>query len=271
MSRYGFEESIRDGATLKLHFEPRLIDLHIDKAAHRRRLQGSDRRPVGPGQGQPRQDRRQDGRAGQDARAHPQGLRGHRRALPDARWSPTASRARSSPSTGSRCLLFKAELDKLLPPEATDIVMSVQAADKKDHPEYAQYDRSAGRRGTAARPLPRPGRPAEADHRHGQAADRLRRAHPAGDVPGQAAARPHAAAGHLPREPHLLRAEDPRPDRGLPRHLRRRGGGAGVRRPERQAGGQQHPGAEGQAARSDAEVPGLLPWRRPHASRATRA
>ncbi|MBN0401568.1 type I restriction endonuclease subunit R, partial [Pseudomonas aeruginosa] len=38
--------------------------------------------------------------------------------------------------------LFKAELDKLLPPEATDIVMSVQAADKKEHPEYAAYDRS---------------------------------------------------------------------------------------------------------------------------------
>jgi len=33
MSRYGIEESIRDGATLKLHFEPRLVDLHIDKAA----------------------------------------------------------------------------------------------------------------------------------------------------------------------------------------------------------------------------------------------
>jgi type I restriction enzyme R subunit len=33
MSRYGFEESIRDGATLPLHFEPRLIELHIDKAA----------------------------------------------------------------------------------------------------------------------------------------------------------------------------------------------------------------------------------------------
>ena len=40
------------------------------------------------------------------------------------------------------CLLFKAELDKLLPPEASDIVMSVQAADKKEHPEYAPYDRS---------------------------------------------------------------------------------------------------------------------------------
>ena len=33
MSRYGFEESIRDGATLPLHFEPRLIDLHIDHDA----------------------------------------------------------------------------------------------------------------------------------------------------------------------------------------------------------------------------------------------
>ena len=33
MSRYGFEESIRDGATLQLHFEPRLVELHIDKAA----------------------------------------------------------------------------------------------------------------------------------------------------------------------------------------------------------------------------------------------
>jgi type I restriction enzyme R subunit len=33
LSRYGFEESIRDGATLKLHFEARLIELRIDKAA----------------------------------------------------------------------------------------------------------------------------------------------------------------------------------------------------------------------------------------------
>ena len=31
MSRYGFEDSIRDGATKPLHFEPRLLELHIDK------------------------------------------------------------------------------------------------------------------------------------------------------------------------------------------------------------------------------------------------
>src|SRR5665811_1914609 len=33
LSRYGFEESIRDGATMPLHFEPRLLELHIDKEA----------------------------------------------------------------------------------------------------------------------------------------------------------------------------------------------------------------------------------------------
>ena len=36
------------------------------------------RRPVGPGQGQPGQDRRQDGRAGEDTRAPAQGVRRHR-------------------------------------------------------------------------------------------------------------------------------------------------------------------------------------------------
>jgi type I restriction enzyme R subunit len=118
MSRYGFEESIRDGATLKLHFEPRLIDLHIDKAALDAAYKDADRRPVGPGQGQPRQDRRQDGRAGEDARAHPQGLRGHRRALPDQ----GGAQRLQGPGRHLRpesCLLYKAELDKLLPPEAT--------------------------------------------------------------------------------------------------------------------------------------------------------
>jgi type I restriction enzyme R subunit len=33
MSRYTFHDSIRDDATLRLHFEPRLVDVHVDKAA----------------------------------------------------------------------------------------------------------------------------------------------------------------------------------------------------------------------------------------------
>lgn len=31
MSRYTFHDSLRDGATLPLHFEPRLVDVHVDK------------------------------------------------------------------------------------------------------------------------------------------------------------------------------------------------------------------------------------------------
>ena len=33
MSRYTFQDSIRDDATLPLHFEPRLVDVHVDKEA----------------------------------------------------------------------------------------------------------------------------------------------------------------------------------------------------------------------------------------------
>lgn len=33
MSKYSFSDSIRDGATLPLHFEPRLVDLDVDQAA----------------------------------------------------------------------------------------------------------------------------------------------------------------------------------------------------------------------------------------------
>ena len=33
LSRYGFEDSIRDGATKELHFEPRLLDLHVNQEA----------------------------------------------------------------------------------------------------------------------------------------------------------------------------------------------------------------------------------------------
>jgi len=32
LSRYSFQESIRDRATLELHFEPRLVNVHVDKA-----------------------------------------------------------------------------------------------------------------------------------------------------------------------------------------------------------------------------------------------
>lgn len=141
MSRYGFEESIRDGATLKLHFEPRLIDLHIDKVA----LDTAYKDLTGG-----LSDLDKDNLAKTAAKMAvlvktPERIR---KVCEDivahyqSKVEPNGFKGQIVTFDRESCLLFKAELDKLLPPEATDIVMSVQAADKKEHPEYAPYDRS---------------------------------------------------------------------------------------------------------------------------------
>lgn len=141
MSRYGFEESIRDGATLKLHFEPRLIDLHIDKAA----LDAAYKDLTGG-----LSDLDKDNLAKTAAKMAvlvktPDRIRKICEDIVEhfqTKVEPNGFKGQIVTFDRESCLLFKAELDKLLPPEATDIVMSVQAADKKEHPEYAPYDRS---------------------------------------------------------------------------------------------------------------------------------
>jgi type I restriction enzyme R subunit len=141
MSRYGFEESIRDGATLRLHFEPRLIDLHIDKAA----LDEAYKELTGD-----LSDLDKDNLAKTAAKMAvlvktPERIR---KVCEDivhhfqTKVEPNGFKGQIVTFDRESCLLFKAELDKLLPAEASDIVMSVQAADKKEHPEYAAYDRS---------------------------------------------------------------------------------------------------------------------------------
>jgi type I restriction enzyme R subunit len=141
MSRYGFEESIRDGATLKLHFEPRLIDLHIDKAA----LDAAYKDLTGG-----LSDLDKDNLAKTAAKMAvlvktPERVRKVCEDIVEhfqTKVDPNGFKGQIVTFDRESCLLFKAELDKLLPPEATDIVMSVQASDKKDHPEYTKYDRT---------------------------------------------------------------------------------------------------------------------------------
>lgn len=141
MSRYGFEESIRDGATLKLHFEPRLIDLHIDKAA----LDAAYKDLTG-GLSDPDKDNLAKTAAKMAVLVKtPERIRKVCEDIVEhfqTKVEPNGFKGQIVTFDRESCLLFKAELDKLLPPEATDIVMSVQAADKKEHPEYAAYDRS---------------------------------------------------------------------------------------------------------------------------------
>ena len=266
MSRYGFEESIRDGATKPLHFEPRLLELHIDQEA----IDEAFKELTG---GLSDLDRDQLAKTAAKMAVLVKAPERIQAICADIaqhfqeKVAPNGFGAQVVTFDRESCVLYKQALDEHLPPEVSDIVMSVNSGED----EYARLPPRPRRRGEAARPLPRPDRPAEDPDRHLEAAHRLRRADPAGDVPRQAAARPHPAAGDLPHEPALRRGEDPRPDRRLPRHLRRRGPGAPVRRRGHHAGSSPtSPSSIGQAARGDAEVPGLLPRRRPHRRRATR-
>lgn len=141
LSRYGFEESIRDGATLRLHFEPRLVDLHIDKAA----IDEAYKDLTG---GLSDLDRDNLAKTAAKMAVLVKTPERIRRICEDivqhyqSKVEPNGFKGQIVTFDRESCLLFKAELDKLLPAEATDIVMSVQPGDRKERPEYARYDRS---------------------------------------------------------------------------------------------------------------------------------
>lgn len=137
MSRYGFEESIRDGATLELHFEPRLVDLHIDKAAIDQayaQLTGnlSDLDKDNLAKAASRMavlvkvpERVQ--KICADIARHYQD-----------KVAPNGFKGMVVTFDQECCLLYKAALDQLLPPEATEVVISATGGDERFKP----YERS---------------------------------------------------------------------------------------------------------------------------------
>ncbi len=228
--RYSFQDSIRDGATLPLHFEPRLSEIHIDQEA-------IDAAFAELGRAQ-RADRGREDHAVEEGRLDrgaDQGSRADRdRSRPT---SPSTSPAKVEPK-GFKAQVVVFDKPTCVPtrPSSTSTCRPRRVDDRD-----VEEPRRPGRLGAVdartreeleqiARPLQRPGRPAEVHHRHRQAAHRLRRADPAGAVPRQAAEGAHAAAGDQPHQPRLPAEQDARPDRRLPRHLRRRRQGARVRR-----------------------------------------
>ena len=259
ISRYGFEDSIRDGATKPLHFEPRLVELHIDQKA----IEEAYRELTA---GLTDEDRDRLGKAA----------------------AKMAVLVKSPERIGAICADIAQHFQEKVAPNGFGAqvvtfdrreLRALQAGTRPapaaggvGHRHVGEQRRGRiralpprpGRRGEAARPLPRPEGPAEDPDRHLEAPHRLRRADPPGDVSRQAAPGPHAPAGHLPHEPAVRRGEDPRPDRRLPRHLRRCGAGAAVRRGGRPEGGLEHRRTRRQTARGDAEVPGVLRRLRPH-------
>ncbi len=137
MSRYGFEESIRDGATLKLHFEPRLLELHIDKAA----IDAAFKEMTG---GLSDLDKDNLGKTAAKMAVLVKTPERIRRVCEDivqhfqSKVEPNGFKAQIVTFDRESCLLYKQELDKLLPPEATDIVMTVNS----NEPQYKPYARS---------------------------------------------------------------------------------------------------------------------------------
>jgi len=140
MSRYGFEESIRDGATKPLHFEPRLLELHIDKEAIDQAFQeltGSlsdlDRDQLAKTAAKmavlvKAPERIQ--KICADIAAHYQ-----------EKVEPNNFGAQVVTFDRESCVLYKNALDEYLPPETSNIVMTVNSGEE----EYESYRRDKDR------------------------------------------------------------------------------------------------------------------------------
>ncbi len=136
LSRYGFEESIRDGATKPLHFEPRLPELHIDRAsidAEYQELTG----------GLSDLDREQLSKTAARTAVLLKTPERVERICADIakhfqeKVAPNSFGAQVVTYDREGCLLYKQALDRVLPVEMSDVVMTVNSGED----EYAAYRR----------------------------------------------------------------------------------------------------------------------------------
>ena len=136
LSRYEFNASIRDGATKELHFEPRLVDLHIDDHAIEETYA-----ELTEGLTEADKDK-----LGQAAAKMAILVKAPERVIAictdiakhfQEKVAPNGFGAQVVTFDRESCLLYKQELDRHLPPETSDIVISVNSGEAK----YAPYKR----------------------------------------------------------------------------------------------------------------------------------
>jgi type I restriction enzyme, R subunit len=136
LSRYGFEESIRDGATMPLHFEPRLLDLHIDKNA----IDQAFKELTG---GLTDLDKDRLAKAAAKMAVLVKSSERIQTICADIadhfqeKVAPSDLGAQVVTFDRESCVLYKQALDEYLPPEMSDIVMTVNSGED----EYASYRR----------------------------------------------------------------------------------------------------------------------------------
>ena len=129
MSRYGFEDSIRDGATKELHFEPRLVDLHVDQAQIDEEFEALTA---------DLSDEERDQLAKHAAKMavllkSPERIQTVCSDIAqhfEEKVAPNGFGAQVVTFDRESCVLYKQALDQHLPPEVSDIVMSVNSGEE---------------------------------------------------------------------------------------------------------------------------------------------
>lgn len=137
LSRYSFQDSIRDGATLPLHFEPRLSEVHIDQEAidtafeelaEERGLTESDKITLSKRAASIEVLIKTPSRIGKIAADIAEHFR--------AKVEPENLKAQVVAYDRASCIAYKEELDRHLGPDASTIVMSKA---RGDSPEWAKW------------------------------------------------------------------------------------------------------------------------------------
>jgi type I restriction enzyme R subunit len=133
LSRYSFHDSIRDGATLPLHFEPRLSELHIDQdaidtafeeLAAERNLDESDKITLSKKAASIEVLIKTPSRIAKVAADIAEHFR--------TKVEPEELKAQVVAYDKASCVAYKQELDKHLGPDVSTIVMSKSRADSAD-------------------------------------------------------------------------------------------------------------------------------------------
>lgn len=150
LSRYTFSDSIRDGATLPLHFEPRLSEIHLDEDAinaafaelvDRHELTESDKITLSRNAASIETLIKTDSRIGKIAVDIAEHFR--------AKVEPQGLKAQVVVYDKATCVVYKKELDKLLGPDVSTVVMSRDSRDPQEWREKYTPDRDQLERITA--------------------------------------------------------------------------------------------------------------------------
>jgi type I restriction enzyme R subunit len=139
MSRYSFDESIRDGATLPLRFEPRLVELHIDKEA----IDSAYRELTGSLSDLDRETLTRTAARMSVLVKTPERIDHICTDIADhftAKVAPNGFKGMVVTYDQESCLLYKARLDQHLPPEFSEVVISVSGKEREDA-RYLAYKR----------------------------------------------------------------------------------------------------------------------------------